>query len=435
MTKVPGSKSSIKIRYICIAAVMVCSIILSSQIVSCAPEQVFGELIVCREVESQTSEPKTIGDVFDLETKQIFATIKFYGVRAEDTWRFTWKNQDTGEVIADSTNIYSTTDTGFLEGYLSYELLPNGNGFIIAEPGKYSVSFYHNGEIAGCSEFKINEPEVEILEVIFSKEIGDQGNPVQSSEVFLQKDTIYATVKVNYKIKGDKFGIKWFKGEDDYLEGTDFTIEENLYMPGYLVFKLINIDQKPLAIDKYKVEVFYQDNVLDHYYFEVVAEEFSEDIFSGGLAYRNQDFSFQLDYPDQWTCSEEEIESGLKVQFDPEAEEKTITIRVWSLKEGYSPEGEGYSDFADGLLYEHVDNKEEDEIEKEENQLSVGGLETYEVKYTYHKEDDPDWCIAFYFIKFDDMLYLFMRYSNLDYLDYAQKILDRMMGSLQFEDS
>ena len=428
------SRSPMKIRNIFITAIVVCCIILSSQTVSCAPDQVFGKLIICREVDNTTFEPGEECDNFDIKADQIFAAVEVSGVKAEDKWRFTWKNLGTGEVIADSANVYSTQTTGYIEGFFSNKLVPSGNGNIIAEPGDYSVSFYHNGELKATGEFKINKPSVEILEVSFSRDIDEQGNPVESSEAFLQKDTIYATVKVNYKIKGDKFGIKWFNSEDDYLEGVDFTIEENLYMPGYLVFKLINRDQKPLVIDKYKVELFYQDNVSGHYYFEVVAEEFSEAIFDDGLAYQNQDFSFQLDYPDQWTFSEEEIESGLKVQFDPEAEEKIMTIRVWPLKGNYSPEEEEYSDFADKLLYEHIDNKEEDEIEKEENQLSVGEFETHEVKYTYRKEDDSDWCIAFYFIKFDDMLYLFMRYSNLDYLDYAQKMLDRMIGSLKFED-
>ena len=99
---------------------MICSIILSSQIVSCAPEQVFGELIICREVDSTTYEPKNECDDFDIEVVQVFAAIEVSGVKVEDIWRFTWKNLDTGEVIADSTNVYSSQMAGRYSEILRY---------------------------------------------------------------------------------------------------------------------------------------------------------------------------------------------------------------------------------------------------------------------------------------------------------------------------
>jgi hypothetical protein len=58
-----------------------------------------------------------------------------------------------------------------------------------------------------------------------------------------------------------------------------------------------------------------------------------------------------------------------------------------------------------------------------------------EVEYRNSGEGDMAWYITFNFLKNDDMLYLFMRSSGLDYLDYAQKTLDRMIASLKFEDS
>lgn len=435
MTKVPGSKSSIKIRYICIAAVMVCSIILSSQIVSCAPEQVFGELIVCREVDGTTYEPKNECDDFDIEADQIFAAIKVSGVKAEDIWRFTWENLDTGEVIADSTNIYSAQTTGYIEGFFSNKLVPNGTDNIIAKPGDYSVSFYHNGELKGTGEFRINKPSVGILEVSFSKDIDGQGNPVGISKEFLQRDTIFAAIKVNYKIKNDRFSIKWFKGEDEFLEEESFKVDDDHYMPGYIIFQLINEDGKAFPIDIYRVEILYQSEAAGQYYFDVVPEEFSSDIFSGGSKYKNEDHLLEFDYPDRWTFTEEEIESGLKVQFIPEEPEKNIIINIWALGEEYSPEEDDYTSFADGLLDEETVPEGENGIEKTDGWKAAGDIEIFEIEYRNDQESDKAWCITFNFIKNDDMLYLFMRLSDLDYTDYAQKILDRMMGSLQFEDS
>ena len=211
--KKSGSRSPAKIRNIFITTLVICSIILSSQIVSCAPEQVFGELIICREIDSSTFEPGDACGDFDIEVEQVFAAVEVSGVKAEDKWRFTWKNLGTDEVIADSTNVYSTETTGYIEGFFSNKLVPNGNGNIIAEPGDYSVSFYHNGELKSAGEFRINKPSVEILEVGFSKDIDEQGNPLNESKEFFQRDTIFTAIQVNYMIEGDQFSIKWFKGE------------------------------------------------------------------------------------------------------------------------------------------------------------------------------------------------------------------------------
>ncbi|MES0341256.1 MAG: hypothetical protein ABUK08_02970 [Candidatus Humimicrobiaceae bacterium] len=350
MLKKSGNWSLIRIRNIFVTAVLICCIILSSQIVSCAPEQVFSELIICREVDSNNFEPADACDNFDIEVDEIFAAVEVSGVKAEDRWRFTWKNLNTGEVIADSTNIYSSEATGYIEGFFSNKLVPNGNGNIIAEPGDYLVNFYHNGELKATGEFKINRPSVEILEVSFSKEIDEQGNPVEKSKEFLQRDTIFAAIKVNYKLEDDQFGIKWYKGEDEFLDEKSFRVEESLYAPGHIVIRLINKGGKALPVDIYRVELFYEDEIVDEYYFDIIPDEFSIDLFSDGSKYINNDHLLEVDYPDDWSFIEEEIESGLKVRFIPEETEKNIIVNIWALGEKYSPEEDDYIDFADKLL-------------------------------------------------------------------------------------
>jgi len=430
--KKPGNRSPAKIRNVFIIAAVICCIILSSQIVACAPEQVFSELIICREVNSITFEPDDACDNFDIKVAQIFAAVEVSGVKAEDKWRFTWKNLGTGEVIADSTNVYSTQITGFIEGFFSNKLVPNGNGNIIAEPGDYSVSFYHNGELKSTGEFKINRPSVEILEVSFSKNIDEQGNPLEESKEFFQRDTIFAAIKVSYKIEGEQFSIKWFKGEDELLEEESFVVDKNLYAPGYVVFQLINEDGKALPIDIYRVEILHEDEIVSEYYFDIIPEEFSLELFSDGLKYINDDHLLEFDYPDNWSFTEEEIESGLKVQFAPEETERNIIVNVWALGEKYSPEKDDYIDFADNLLDQEVIPEGENGIERTDDYKVIGDIEVFEIEYRNNEEGDEAWCITFNFLKNDDMLYLFMRLSDLDYLDYTQKILDRMIGSLKF---
>ena len=428
----PGKRSLLKIRGIFITALVICCIILSSQIVACAPEQVFGELVICREVDSTTFEPDIACDDFDIEVDQVFAAVEVSGVKAEDKWRFTWKNLGTGEVIADSTNIYSTQATGYIEGFFSNKLVPNGNGNIIAVPGDYSVSFYHNGELKSTGEFKINKPSVEILEVSFSKDIDEQGNPLEESKEFLQRDTIFAAIKVSYKIKGDQFSIRWHKGEDELLEEKSFVVDESLYSSGYTFIRLINKDGKALPVDIYKVELFYEDEIVGEYYFNIVPEEFSLELFSDGSKYKNNDHLLEFDYPDNWSFTEEEIESGLKVRLMPEETEKNINIIVWALEESYSPGEDDYIDFADRLLDEEKIPDGENGIERTDGSKVVGDIEVFEIEYRNNEEGDGAWCITFNYFKNNGMLYLFMRSSGLDYLDYTQKILDRMIGSLKF---
>ncbi len=430
--KKSGNQSPAKIRNIFITTLVICSIILSSQIVSCAPEQIFGELIICREIDSSTFEPDDASNDFDIGVDQIFAAVEVSGVKAEDKWRFTWKNLETDEVIADSTNVYSTETTGYIEGFFSNKLVPNGNGNIIAESGDYSVSFYHNGKLKSTGEFRINKPSVEILEVSFSKDIDEQGNPLEESKEFFQRDTIFTAIQVNYKIEGDQFSIKWFKGEDELLEEESFIVDENLYYPGYIVIRLINEGGKALPVDIYKVELFYEDEIVGEYYFDIVPEEFSLDLFSDGSRYINEEHLLEFDYPNNWSFIEEEIESGLKVRLMPEETEKNIIINIWALDEKYSPKEDSYIDFTDNLLDQEVIPVGENGIKRTDDHKVIGDIEVFEIEYRNNKEADNAWCITFNFLKNDDMLYLFMRSSSLDYLDYTQKILDRMIGSLQF---
>lgn len=430
--KKSGNRSPAKIRNIFITTLVICSIILSSQIVSCAPEQIFGELIICREIDSSTFEPDDASNDFDIEVDQIFAAVEVKGVKAEDKWRFTWKNLETDEVIADSTNVYSTETTGYIEGFFSNKLVPNGNGNIIAEPGDYSVSFYHNGKLKSTGEFRINKPSVEILEVSFSKDIDEQGNPLEESKEFFQRDKIFTAIQVNYKIEGDQFSIKWFKGGDELLEEESFIVDENLYYPGYIVIRLVNEGGKALPVDIYKVELFYEDEIVGEYYFDIVPEEFSLDLFSNGLKYINSEHLLEVDFPDDWSFIEEEIEGGLKVRFTPGETEKNIIINIWALDEKYSPKEDGYIDFTDNLLDQEVIPEGENGIKRTDDHKVIGDIEVFEIEYRNNEEGDTAWCVTFNFLKNDDMLYLFMRSSSLDYLDYAQKILDRMIGSLKF---
>ncbi len=130
---------------------------------SCTPKPKFGDLNICSEVDSETYAPIVNKDEFDINAEIIFATIMISDVNSQDNYRFTWKNKEIQEIIGEQSDKYSTEESGSLEGYISSWLVPEMEGYIIAEPGNYIVDFFHNGNLESSAEFKILAP-VEIAE-------------------------------------------------------------------------------------------------------------------------------------------------------------------------------------------------------------------------------------------------------------------------------
>ena len=414
-----------------IVGVILCLLIIALPLASCTPKQMIGEILICSNIDNEAFEPIDIGDEYSIDSEQIFAVVKVSGMRGSDIWRFIWRNADTNEIIADSTNTYSTDKSSFIEGYLPNKLLPAVNASIIAEPGNYTVSYYHNGNLARTAEFKIKKPETSILEVGFYKNIDTEGRPEQKNDIFSQKDAIYMGLEVDYRIKGDNYKVKWFADEKSLGE-EELIIGESHYMPGHIIFQLINENQKPFPVGHYKVHIFYADRMMGEYFFEVAAEEFTEDIFTGGTSLHNEDFGFTVIYPDGWSLVEENIEAGLKTKFAPEDGIRQIIINMWVLKEDYSPAVDGYSSFADELLIEQTEQEDEGSIEKIENEKIVEDIEVFEIRYDKKYEADAGWSMTFSIFKKNNMLFLFTRLTDTVYIDYAEKVVDTMIKNISF---
>ena len=400
-------------------------------LLSCTPEQVIGRLLICSDIDDQTFEPSGIGDEYNIDSKQIFAAIKVAGIRGSDEWRFVWENADTGEVIADSTNIYSPDRSSFIEGYLSNKLMPGEDGSMIAEPGNYIVNYYHNDKLKGTAEFTIKWPEVNILETGLYRDIGEDGVPSNRSDVFFQEDIIYEAIKVAYMVEGDNYKIVLLSGEKFLIE-EDLTIDKNYYKSEFIIFKLMNEDQIPFPVGTYTVRIFHNNQMMEEYYFEVIADEFTEMIFSGESIYKNDEFKFTVLYPDRWLLTEEDMEAGSKARFTPEDNVRQILINIWALKENYSPAAGEYSSFADKLLSEQTGQEDESGIEKTESERTIGDMEVYEVKYANVEESGEARSMTFSFFKKNSMLFLFMRLTDAAYIDYGEKVVDIMIDSINF---
>jgi hypothetical protein len=400
---------------------------------SCRPELNFGELVVCPEVDTDTLAPLEIRDNFDTGIEKIFAVIDASGVKAEDVWRFIWKNKDTKEVIADSTGSYSENESGYMEGYLSNYIVPGEEGGIIGEPGNYSVDFYHNGQLISSTDFVIEAPELEVIGVTFSKEVDNLGKPVEVFNKFYPDDIIKASIKLNRKKKGDYIGVKWYRGDDELLGEDQFNIKDDYYLENYIVFVVSN--DEPWPIGEYRLEVFHNNLLEGSHSFEIVRKEMPDAVYDQNNIYQSEDYKFSIGYPDGWNYEEKDIENGLEVVFVPESDYLDVRIKMKILEKGYFPGKEEYSDFADSIVkdldIEILDN--DTEVQKTESSGEIDDTTYSRVNYNYPGESENGWDIDLIFINRNSKLYLFLKISVMYYKGFADKVYGGMLGSLQLE--
>jgi len=415
--------------FIIISAVIMAS---TSVFSSCKPELSLGDLVVCLEVDKDTFAPVEIKDSFETGVERIFAVIKASGVKAEDVWKFTWKNRDTEEVIAESTGSYSESDSGYMEGYLSSCIVPGEEGSIIGEPGNYRVDFYHNGQLISSADFVIEPAEIKIMEVILSNEAdGSEQQLKAAADRFFPDDTINASVKLNCKIEGESIGIKWYRGEDELLGEKQFTIDSDYYLPSCIVFKITN--EGPWPVGDYRIEVFHSESLEGSYNFEVVRKEISDATFGQENIYRSEEYKFSIDFADDWSYKEGEDDTGLDVDFTPDPDYVDVIIRMTVLKQGYFPDEEKYSDFADSIVQDVIVLSDDAEVQKTESTGEINDGTYSRINYSYPGENENGWDIDLIFINKNGMLYLLLKISDSYYKGFADKAYSNMLVSLLFD--
>lgn len=400
---------------------------------SCAPELVFGDLVICEEIDNETSAPLQVKDEFKIDAEKIFATIEVVGARADDTWRFTWINIETNQVLADATNIYSSGNTSYIQGYLSSHIIPGGSGPIIGEPGKYRVDFYHNNVLESSAEFIIQIPKTNIIEVVLTGEVDENSEPLGSVDKFYPDDTIYTAVKLNYRLKGDELSVKWYNEDEVLLGQIQYVLEEDSLAPGYIVFEVVNANEIPWPHDKYKIEVYHKDTLFEIQYYEIIPEPVPAHNFQEENIYENQDYKFSINFPDGWGSGEIDDETGLKVNFTPSAEEMNVAMNLLVLKEGYYPSGEEYTDFADDIISGIITSTDTEEMEKTESDENLGDISYKKIEFLNVEDEENGLNITLAFIEHDKKLYLFIKVTDLHYLEFAEKVYQDMLESLSFD--
>ena len=402
---------------------------------SCTRQQEFGDLIICSEVDPVTFSPLDTKNSFDIGIQKIFAAIEVSGVRASDIWKFIWINEDSEEVIAQSTDRYSSEGSGYIEGYLSNYVTPGTETDIIGEPGNYRVEFYHNGNLMTSADFIIEYPEMELIDVVLSNEVDETGQPVLEMEVFNPDEIIYTCLKFNSQIKGETVGVRWYRGDDELLGEEEITIEMDYYFPDYIIFEITNDELWP--VDGYRVEVFHNGLLENEYQYEVTEGEFADATFDKNNAYQNEEYKFSILYPDEWNYEEAVSARGFEINFKPDSDDINARINMQVLKEGYTPSEDGYPDFADrvlrDVLKEIANSSETAEFQKTESTGETNGVAYRQINYSHPGENNNGPDISIVFISQENTLYLLIKVSDIYYRTFADNVLESMLKSLSFD--
>jgi len=391
---------------------------------SCAPEPAFEEITVCEDLDSKTFAPVTQKDEFDIDAEIIYAVIKVSGVRASDSWRYIWKNIDSGEIISDLTDKYLSKETGYLEGYFSSCVCLREGGYIVAEPGDYNVEFYHNDELKGSVTFKIKIPETKIIEVTLASEVNEEMEPANTASQFNPLDVIYACVKLNYLIEGNTLSSKWYSEEDGLINKTLYDIGENYYEPGYVAFNIFNEDPWPPG--NYSVEIYLNKSLHGKYDFEVIKAEV---VF--GNIYENDGYMFLMHYPDDWEYEEAEIDDGARIDFLPPREEINIVISMMLLDEKYSENQ--ILKLADKISDEASSSNNWKQVDKVETSKQLGEISYNEVSYKYVDNKEDGWFMTLSFITQNNKLYLFMGLTDTESEGLAEEVYCGMLDTITFK--
>ncbi|MDD3818595.1 MAG: hypothetical protein PHG41_01990 [Actinomycetota bacterium] len=400
---------------------------------SCTKEPLFGELTVCGKIDGTTFAPLEIKDSFSIDKDKIFAVVEVSGAKTGDTWKFVWTNEDTEEIIAESTGKFSESRWGYVEGYLSNCLTQSDDSDIIGEPGNYRVDFYYNEQLIKSAYFIIEVPSTKIIGVILSRRIDESGQPLDVTKNFYPDDAIYAMVGLNYQIDGETVGIKWYKGESELIGEEEFNIDKNNYIPGYITFKIVNDQLWPIG--SYKIEVYHNGVLEDSFYFNIVKKDIPDVTFNDNNIYKTEKFNFSISYPDGWDYKEEESDRGLEVIFRPVLlpEGVNVTININVLRKGYYPSRKEYYNFSKRVLEEAIDLTNNIEIKTEESTIEINGINYDKISYHYLLDSGKSWYIDFVFLNENDLLYLPVKISDVYYKEFSDRLFDFMLQSLSVE--
>src|SRR4030042_4999323 len=300
---------------------------------ACAIKQIFENIVISSGIEEDTNEPLNENIEFEASSEHIYATIKFSGVKGGDNWRFKWTNLDTGETVLDKEDRYDMDqEEKYMEGIVETDIYPLDKSSLIPA-GDYKVEFYNNGELVKTTTFKVNKPEVSIIEVLLANQVDQDYVPVSITQEFNSNETVYACVQVNYQTAGNTLKAQWKSSTDELIKEASIELAE-FSSPSYITFWFPS-ETETLEAGSYKVEIYLNDILYGSFDFEVTEEVAEATVtFDQGNEYSATDFGFTITLPDTWTYEENKTEQDVSLTIVPPSQD----IVVWLQFSAGDPE-------------------------------------------------------------------------------------------------
>ncbi|HEY4663044.1 MAG TPA: hypothetical protein VIH07_05135 [Candidatus Humimicrobiaceae bacterium] len=390
-----------KIMVMILAIILFLSLIPVSS--ACTIKQVFENIVISSGIEEDTNEPLNENIEFEASAEHIYATIKFTGVKGGDNWRFKWTNLDTGETVLDKEDQYNKDqEERYVEGIVETDIFPLDTSSLIPA-GDYKVEFYNNGELVKTTTFKVNKPEVSIIEVLLANQVDQNFVPVSITQEFKSNETVYACVQVNYQTAGNFLKAQWKSSVDELIWEDSIELAE-FSSPSYITF-WFPPETESITAGSYKVEIYLNDILYGSFDFEVTEEVAEATVtFDQGNEYSATDFGFTITLPDNWTYEENKTEQEDIVTILPPYQDTPVWLQFSAVDpELYVP----FGDFADNDSAGFAEQQDWTFVEKIESDSTLqNGAPCKEYSYLFTDDDNINWIMGYGFAENNGTLYI-----------------------------
>jgi hypothetical protein len=401
---------------------------------ACTPKLTFEDIVISSGIEEDTNKPLDTKTEFDASAEHIYATIKIFGVKGGDNYRFKWTNLDTGETALDKGDQYNKDQKeNYFEGILGCEIYPLDESAIIP-PGDYKVEFYNKGELIKTATFKVNKPQVKILEVSLANQVDQNNVPVTTTQEFKSNETVYACVKVDYQIIGNTLKAQWKSSTGELLNETKFDLPVDIYSPLYIAF-LFPPETEVIPAGSYKVEIYLNDSLYGSFDFEVTGEiaETTEAAvtFDQDNKYSSTDFGFTITIPDNWTYEESKTAEVVGLSIAPPSQNIPVGLQFSATNSlgDYS----SYEEFADDASAIAAEQNIWTFVEKSNNDAVLkNGTPCKEYYYKYTDNDNNKWVMGYCFAENKGKIYFLFVVTEESSSDIATAVYIGILNSLTF---
>ena len=410
--------------------------------VSCKKETVFGSLIVCESVNKDTFEPINPKSEFDLFAKGISVAINIQNVKGTDNFRYLWKNDKTGEVVADISGQYKEGETRYGSGWFTSTLFPKEGAEVIALPGSYTVEFYHNSELKTTSKFTIKEPVSKILSVALASEVNDKKEPVKTTQEFNSGAIIYACVQMNYLIPGDKLLAKWYDESGAVIFENPLELKDSFYGTSWIAFTLEGANNKPLSEGKYKVEIYLNDVKYNEFQFTIIVasgQAATDVTFDKGNIFTEAEskYYFTISYSDNCKYTWQEDTSGMSVNFVSLNKNDAYTTMMIITKADSSPTEKDNNSFAEEIAKQTAAGIEGMKQIVDKTTVADGklpnGTPYKEYTYYFNDKDGLEYGLILDLIPKNGMLYTWYGFANKSFYDQLNASYYGSLATLEFK--